>query len=60
MVATPRARPFAEATGVEHRSIVRSVAGGLNYHVVLEVEMIAQREELVLAGVAGRVLPFGA
>jgi hypothetical protein len=58
-VATPRALPFDCDAGVDHRAVVGAVAGGLHDHVAREAEVVAQREELLLAGVAGRVLALG-
>ena len=58
-VATPRARAAAGAAGIDHRAVVGAVAGGLHDDVAREAEVIAQREQLRLAGVAGRVLSLG-
>ena len=40
---------------VDHRAIVLAVAGRLHDHVLVEAEEIAQREQLLLGRVAGRV-----
>ncbi len=54
------ARPaIARAAGVGHRAIVGPVAGRLHDHVAREAEVIAQREQLRLRGVAGRVFALG-
>ena len=54
------ARPAAaRAARVGHRAVVRAVAGGLHDDVAREAEVVAQREQLRLARVAGGVLPLG-
>ena len=45
--------------GVDHGAIVGAVAGRLHDDVAIETEMVAQREQLRLAGVAGRVFALG-
>ena len=47
------------AAGIDHRAVVGAVAGGLHDHVAREAEVVAQREQLRLAGVARRVLALG-
>ena len=42
--------------GVDHRAVVRAVAGGLDDDVAADPEVVAQREQLLLAGVARGVL----
>ena len=49
----------AGAARVGHRAVVGAVAGGLHDDVAREAQVIAQREQLRLARVAGRVLPLG-
>ena len=44
---------------VDHGAIVGAVAGRLNDDVAGETQMIAQREQFRLAGVAGRVFALG-
>ena len=44
---------------VDHRAVVGAVAGGLHDDVAREAEVVAQCEELRLAGVARRVLALG-
>src|SRR5208282_1265353 len=46
-------------TGVDHRAVVGAVAGRLNDDVAGKAQVIAEREELRLARVAGRVLALG-
>src|SRR6185312_3024323 len=44
---------------VDHRAVVGAVTGRLHDHVAGEAEMIAEREQLRLAGVAGGVFALG-
>ncbi len=44
---------------IDHRPIVLAVAGRLHDHVLVEPEEIAQREQLFLGRVAGRVFALG-
>ena len=44
---------------IDHRAVVGAVAGGLHDDVAREAEVVAQREQLLLARVAGRVLALG-
>ena len=54
------ARPAAgRLERIDERAIVAAVAGRLHDHVPGETEVIAQREQLLLRRVAGRVLPLG-
>ena len=55
-VATPRARPFDAPQRIDQRAVVGAVTGRLDDDVLVEAEMVAQREQLVLRGVARRVL----
>ena len=41
---------------IHHRAVVGAVAGGLHDDIAREAEVVAQREQLLLAGVARRVL----
>ena len=56
MVATPRARPSAASSASDHGAVVGAVAGRLDDDVAVEAEEVAQREQLLLAGVDRRVL----
>jgi hypothetical protein len=58
-VATPRALPFDALQRIDQRAVVGAVAGGLHDHVLVEAQVVAQREQLLLAGVARRVLALG-
>jgi hypothetical protein len=44
---------------VDERTVVVAVAGRLHDDVALEPEVVAQREQLFLRGIAGRVLALG-
>ena len=54
--ATPLALLFECVQRVDHRAVVRVVAGRLHDHVLVEAEEVAQREQLLLRRVARRVL----
>ena len=58
-VAIPAGPAAGGADGVDHRPVVGAVAGGLDDDVAADSEVVAQREELLLARVAGRVLALG-
>src|SRR5690606_16176575 len=47
---------LGRADSVDHRGVVRPVTGGLHDDVLVEAEVVAQREQLLLGGVAGGVL----
>ena len=49
----------ARKQGVDHRAVVGAVTGRLHDHVAIEAEMVAQREQLRLAGVARGVFALG-
>jgi hypothetical protein len=55
---TPRLAATGQA-GVDHGAVVGAVAGGLHHDVAREPEMVTQRKQLLLAGVARRVLALG-
>ena len=44
---------------IDHGAVVGAVAGGLHDHVARKTQVVAQRKELRLGGVAGRVLALG-
>ncbi|MPN22712.1 hypothetical protein SDC9_170095 [bioreactor metagenome] len=45
--------------GIDHRAVVGTVAGGLYDHIAGKAEMITQRKQLGLAGIARGVLALG-
>ena len=49
----------AGQAGIRHGAVVCAVAGGLHDHVAGKAQVVAQRKQLVLAGIAGRVLALG-
>ena len=55
--------PAGHAAGglkrVDHRAVVLAVAAGLHDHVAGQAQMVAKREQLVLAGISGGVFALG-
>ena len=45
--------------GIDHGAVIRAVAGGLHNHVAGKAQVVAQRKQLILGRIAGRVLALG-